>query len=171
MTIYQDIKTELAPLLSTALGTAIAETEFTIVGTRAVTGQESVTHGNSNSKIAVQAVEESTLYQGRELIYINRLDLANLRKLSYYNQTMAYAGATGSGLSVYSLLTRLKDCLGARFTVADLEETFTTEVNGFTELMLIAKTNSPSWFGSTKIIFEAPEKLDNAITTEYLATF
>lgn len=171
MSIYQNIKADLALALTTAVGSTVTESDFNILGVRAATAEEVTTYG-TNSKVSIAATDASTVIQGNVSLYFNRLDLASLTKLSYYNSNgLLYPGVGGSDVSIYTLLATLKAYLGVNLSVDDLVETFTTTGSTNVSLAITAKPTSPGWIGTTTVKFALPATLSDAYASDYLTDF
>lgn len=170
MSIYQDIQSELATELATTLNSPMSAADINVVGIRASTAAEQTANGR-NTKLAIEGNANSVNYRFIGKVFINRLNLADLTKLSHYHKTMPYSVPTSEGLSVYTLLTQLKNLLGVRFSVNDLVETFSVrnEETNTVDLTLTAKEKSPGWYGTTMVHFVAPVPIANNFGSTYLA--
>lgn len=96
-----------------------------------------------NTKVRITISPNNATYQGSEVIYVNRLNLANLANYPAPD----YPPVAGAGTSLYAIFPDIKTNMGLTFTTDDLEETFVTSANGRESVVLKAKANSLGWTG------------------------
>ena len=151
MSVYLESKADIhaAFLKKTGLSIPLADLYFS---RPAVNGNPAITQ---NTAIRLTILPTNASYQGSEVFYYNRLNLAQLANYPAPD----YPPITTVGTSVYALLQAIKSSMGLSFTKDDLEETFVTGTESASFVLLKAKANSLGWTGQFNLPLGQPPLL------------
>jgi hypothetical protein len=160
VTVYATSLGDLTSLINAKTSAALTN-EFDVIGIIATPSGESP----RNTKAMLQAKTTSTVYQGRKVIYYDRLNLADLAKFQYFKVPIE------EDISIYAALNLLRDALGIKFTTDDLVETQTVLTETGVEVTLTAKPGSLGWTGTVTLEFNELPHISTAFYSDKLNGF
>lgn len=166
MSLYQNSNDDFSSLISTATGTTVASSDYTVLGIRTTTSAEQ-TQYSKNTKVAIQMNASGTL-RGQMSLYYDRLDLGALANFTPYKLP------ANAGTDLSALLTTIRDMYGILFTMSDLADAQTVDDGsgtGSTQITLTALSSSLGYTGSVTIGFTAQPNISTAFYSNQLSGF
>ena len=160
MTVYATSLGDLTSLINAKTSAALTN-EFDVIGLIATPVGESP----CNTKAMLQAKTTSASYQGRKVIYYDRLNLADLAKFQYFKIPME------EDVSLYSMFNTLRDGLGIKFTEDDLVDAQSVATETGVAITLTAKPLSLGWYGTVTLEFAGLPHISTAFYSDKLNGF
>lgn len=160
MSVYQKSKDDLLDLFKIKVGVAFSESYLAFSEPK-VNDNPAKTE---NTQIRISLTSDHPTHTGSEVFYYNRLDLARLA--SY--PAPAYPPTVGLGVSVYTILTDIKNAMGLDFTQDDLVETFTVGTVIDSTVLLKAKPTSLGWIGEFTLPLGQKPLLSSSFVKDYI---
>lgn len=157
-------KDDLAALLSDRAGTTFTSAQVSFSNPKPTVQTES----SYNTKVRVTMLDTTPNYTGSVVLYYDRLDLASFNMpWALYLSFMAVVDAPLS-----TLLDKVRDTLGAVFTMDDLEETqVKDDGSGNLSLLLKAKATSLGWTGQFTLPLKAFPNIATAFSGDSMSAY
>lgn len=163
MSLVQTPLSDLTSTINTLTGVNLTGV-FDVVGLIPTPVGEST----RNTKIAIQAKASDSNYKGRQFLYYDRIDLAQLVEL----QPDMYRVGMPVGASLYDNLNIILAQTGLKFTTDDIEDaTSIQEDEDTVSVMLVAKPGSLGYVGSYKLLMAGLPPISEAFYSSRLAGF
>jgi len=159
VTVYVTSLDDLTSLVNAKASVSLTG-EFDVIGIIPTPSGESA----KNTKVMLQA-KTTSLYQGRKVIYYDRLNLADLAKFQYYSIPIA------ADVSLHDELVTLRDAFGIKFATTDIENTVTVETENGVEVHLVAKSDSLGWYGEATLLLSDLPHISTAFDSDRLNGF
>jgi hypothetical protein len=148
-----------------ALGSLNAATGWSVFAMRPTKGSDSI---SQNTKIRMLMGASNTTYAGYKDIFYDRLDLGALANFNPYQVSVT------PGVSVLTVLDKIRDQYGIQLTANDINDVQTVDRDGdgkYTTVTLTSKPTSLGWIGSVTLTFLGLPDISQAFISQSLGGF
>jgi len=161
MSVYTESRADVIDLFLKKTGLSIPTADLIVSRPKV---NDDPARPTTNTQVKFTVADTNASYSGSEVFHYNRLDLARLANYPAPD----YPPITNVGVSVYALLTQIKNAMGLSFTPDDLVETFVTGTEGNTSILLKAKTTSLGWIGEFNLPLGVPPLLSSIFVKDFV---